>query len=201
MILFKKILKWTGIVLVSFYLVLVVIRAFHFYNLDQTNLVVEKIHNTKLQMADVMGEHLPPDPGSLADDTVAGVDANKNGIRDDVELAVFEKYPNSAKTRAALLQYALALQMQLNLPILNELTVTASVEDNESRALNCIWSITSREDLDNFVKVTNKNESFIKELQFNTKERISSRDNFYKYLGSYSVSKSHCDINLITLPN
>ena len=32
----------------------------------------------------------PPD----YDATIAGVDANENGIRDDVELAIFKEYPN-----------------------------------------------------------------------------------------------------------
>src|SRR5665811_1396745 len=107
MVLFKKILKWTGIVFVIAFVLLVIVRAFHFYNLDKTNEQVDIIHATKLQLSDVMGENLPPDPGEEADKTIAGVDANYNGIRDDVELAIFKEYPNSAKTRAVLLQYAL----------------------------------------------------------------------------------------------
>ncbi|MEK9161258.1 MAG: hypothetical protein AAB822_00685, partial [Patescibacteria group bacterium] len=66
------------------YVILVIIRAFHFYNLDKTNEQVAKIHNTKLTMDDVMGKNLPPDPGLEADKTTQGIDANKNGIRDDV---------------------------------------------------------------------------------------------------------------------
>ena len=77
---------------------------FHFYNLDKTNEQVVKIHNTKLMMDDVIGKNLPPDPGAEADKTVQGIDANKNGIRDDVELAIFKAYPDSAKTRAVMLQ-------------------------------------------------------------------------------------------------
>ena len=37
-------------------------------------------------MDDVTGKNLPQDPGAEADKTIAGIDANKNGIRDDVEL-------------------------------------------------------------------------------------------------------------------
>ena len=43
---------------VAIYVVLVVIRMFHFYNLDKTNEQVAKIHNTKLTMDDV-GEESP----------------------------------------------------------------------------------------------------------------------------------------------
>ena len=103
---------WFFIVILVAFAILVIVRMFHFYNLKKTVAEVEKIHATKLTVDDVMGKSLPPDPGAEADKTVAGIDANKNGIRDDVELAIFKEYPNSAKTRAVLLQYALALQME-----------------------------------------------------------------------------------------
>ena len=64
----------------AIYVVLVIIRMFHFYNLDKTNEQVAKIHNTKLTMDDVTGKNLPQDPGAEADKTIAGIDANKNGI-------------------------------------------------------------------------------------------------------------------------
>ena len=96
-----------------------------------------KIHATKLTMDDVIGKNLPPKPGTEADKTVAGIDANKNGIRDDVELAIFKEYPNSAKTRAVLLQYALALQMEAVQTIVNKETVIATIQE-EDRADICI---------------------------------------------------------------
>ena len=43
-----------------------------------------------------------------------------------MELAIFKEYPNSAKTRAVLLQYALALQMEAVQPIVNKETVIAT---------------------------------------------------------------------------
>ena len=75
---------------------------FHFYNLDKTNEQVAKIHNTKLTMDDVTGKNLPPDPGAEADKTIAGIDANKNGIRDDVELAIFKEYPDLGQNPSSL---------------------------------------------------------------------------------------------------
>src|SRR3989344_2204783 len=128
--------------LAVFYFILVVIRMFHFYNLDKTNEQVVKIHNTKLMMDDVIGKNLPPDPGAEADKTVQGIDANKNGIRDDVELAIFKAYPDSAKTRAVLLQYALALQMEAIQEVVNERTVGA-VAEQKSRGYLCIGGIVS----------------------------------------------------------
>lgn len=161
---------------------------------------VAKIHATKLTLDDVMGKNLPPDPGAEADKTVAGIDANQNGIRDDVELAIFKAYPKSAKTRAVLLQYAQVLQMQMTLPIINKETVTATAEDR-SRALNCVWSISSRADMKKFNAETDKNEKFIESRQINTEQRKQYRKDLYEYLGSYSGSHEGCDLDLSTLPN
>ncbi|MEI6281013.1 MAG: hypothetical protein WCP17_03395 [bacterium] len=185
-----KVLIWAFLILVGAFVVLVIVRAFYFYNLDKTNAQVAKIHATKLTLDDVMGKNLPPDPGAEADKTVAGIDANNNGIRDDVELAVFKEYPNSAKTRAVLLQYALVLQMQMTLPIVNKETVTATVED-KSRANLCMWNLIDVE----------KYENFVKKFQINTEQRNKYLDDFYKYMGSYTASRQGCDIDLSTLLN
>ena len=194
--------------LAVFYFVLVIIRMFHFYNLDKTNEQVAKIHNTKLTMDDVIGKNLPPDPGAEADKTIQGVDANKNGIRDDVELAIFKAYPDSAKTRAVLLQYALALQMEAIQEVVNKETVT-EVATEQGRADTCLADTlvprkspeSAREDND-----MDKIESFVKFIenrQINTDQRKKSRKDFYKgKLGSYGESTNKvCDIDYSLLPN
>ena len=122
----KKILGWTVIVLFILYVIAFIVRTPFIIQNKRTTAQVEKIHATKLQLSDVMGDNLPPDPGAEADKTIAGIDANQNGIRDDVELAVFKEYPDSAKTRAVLLQYALALQMEFTQPIVNTITARRS---------------------------------------------------------------------------
>src|SRR3989338_8708032 len=185
---FKKILKWTVITLGGAYIILVIGRAIYFYNQDKTDAQVQKIHSTKLRLSDVMGENLPSDPGPEADKTVAGVDTNQNGIRDDVELAIFKEYPNSAKKRAVSLQYALALQKQMILPIVNTETLVATVE-YKSKASKCMWTLGD----------TDKYKNFIDNLQVNTKERNQYLDEIYDKLGSFSVSKEGCDLDLSTL--
>lgn len=207
MVLLKKILKWMAIILVSAFVILVIVRAFHFYNLDKTNEQVDIIHNTKLRLSDVMGENLPPDPGEEADKTVAGVDANYNGIRDDVELAIFQKYPNSAKTRAVLLQYALALQMEFIQPIVNTIIATEVITEL-SRADTCVADIlvprkgpdfsreySDIEKIDSFIK-------FVENKQLNTNARKQAEENFYTYLRSYGNSTNEvCDIDVSSLKN
>ncbi|MDO8620188.1 MAG: hypothetical protein Q7R64_02465 [bacterium] len=201
MSIFKKILKWAGLVILGAYILLVIYRMFVLQGEKNTNEQVAKIHATKLSLDDVMGKNLPKDPGALADKTVQGVDANKNGIRDDVELAIFKEYPNSAKTRAVLLQYALVLQTQMTLPVVNKKTVTATVEDGD-RAVHCIWSISSRSDMKRFDEETTKNEDFVKKLQINTEQRDKYQSDIYKNLGSYtSPGADGCDLSLSSLPN
>ncbi|TSC78091.1 MAG: lipoprotein [Parcubacteria group bacterium Gr01-1014_24] len=201
-----KILKWTGIVLVSLFILAEIIRLPFRLEEEKTKEQVAKIHATKLQFSDVLGENLPPDPGADADKTVPGIDANNNGIRDDVELAIFKEYPNSAKTRAVLLQYALALQMEFIQPIVNKETVTEVIRE-EDRASSCVSDTlvprkspeSSRSDTDmEKIKVFI---NFIKKLQINTKARDQAQADFYKNLSSYNSLDIICDIDYSTLPN
>lgn len=60
-------------------------------------------------IAQTVNETLPPDPGTAGQDTVAGVDSNRNGVRDDVERVIrtldYEsKLPAVMQTSAALQQ-------------------------------------------------------------------------------------------------
>jgi|SRR3989338_3636862 len=193
-----KVAMWFFILIFAAFAILVVVRMFHFSNLKKTNEQVAKIHATKLTMDDVVGKNLPPDPGAEADKTVAGIDANKNGIRDDVELAIFKEYPKSAKTRAVLLQYALALQMEAVQTIVNKETVTAVAEET-SRGFDCVGSIVKRGEGD-FERL-NTLLDFVKNKQINTEQRKKGQKDFYKgKLGSYELP-SGCDINLNLLEN
>jgi len=202
-----KIIKWIFLVLVGLFIILVIGRVIYRLNEAKTNEQVIKIHNTKLTLDDVMGKNLPPDPGALADATVQGVDANNNGIRDDVELAIFKEYPNSAKTRAVLLQYALALQMEVIQPIVNTKTATEIITE-QGRADTCISDIlvprktpesdrnySDIEKIDVFV-------NFVKNRQFNTEERKLARMSFLESLRSYGNSTNKtCDIDISKLSN
>ena len=199
----KKVLKVFFIFLAAvaaIYFILVIIRMFHFYSLDKTNEQVVKIHNTKLTMDDVTGKNLPPDPGAEADKTVVGIDANKNGIRDDVELAIFKEYPNSAKTRAVLLQYALALQMEAIQPVVNKETVIAAIQE-EDRAYLCVGEILSRSDMEKYNGESEKLRLFVEKEQLNTIVRKKVRTDFYEKIGSYNSLPRVCDIDYLLLPN
>lgn len=178
--------------LIGIFFIFVLVRIPFFFREKKTQEQVIKIHNTKLTMDDVMGKSLPPDPGEDADKTVQGIDANKNGIRDDVELAIFKAYPDSAKTRAVLLQYALALQMEVVQEVVNEETVIA-VAEKESSGYYCVGKIVPKkendlEEIDFFI-------NFIEKIQINTEARRKNRISFNKQVGSFELQRG-CDIDL-----
>jgi len=200
-----KILKWAFLILLGLYLIVVAFRVVYFLNLDKINTQIEKIHNTKLTMNDVMGKNLPPDPGVLTDATIQGIDANNNGIRDDVELAIFKKYPNSAKTRAVLLQYALAIQMEFIQPISDQKIVIAVTQEGD-RAYLCVGKILVR-NLKN-KKIMNKYSedkrnlrSFVENRQLNTEVRKKAEEKFLEKIGSYNSLPYVCDIDYSKLAN
>ncbi len=189
-----------AVVIILFIIAVIVRTPFRMHE-EKTVEHVAIIHATKLTLDDVMGKNLPPDPGAEADKTVQGIDANANGIRDDVELAIFKEYPDSAKTRAVLLQYALALQMQTTQSIVNKETVTEVVRE-QSRAYACIGDSVTEKDLQKaYAEMDSLTES-VKTRQMNTNVRKKARTNFVEYIGSYSESTNAvCDIDLTILPN
>ncbi len=159
---------------------------------------VEKIHNTKLTLDDVIGTNLPPDPGTLADQTIAGVDANDNGIRDDVELAIFNAYPDSAKTRAVLLQYALLLQTEETEPVVNKQIATVIAGEEYSRAFDCVGEIVPKSNDD--IQKIQAYITFVDNKQLNTTKRKYIKTNFDNLIESFELQHG-CDVNLKTLPN
>ncbi len=56
----------------------------------------------QVTVVDVDGTYLPPDPGPSNDLTLDGIDANLNGVRDDVERHIAENYRESARLRESL---------------------------------------------------------------------------------------------------
>ena len=200
-----KIFMWAFLILLGLFIILVIYRVFYSFNLDKTNAQVEKIHNTKLSIDDVMGVNLPSDPGIEVDKTVQGIDANQNGIRDDVELAIFKEYPNSAKTRAVLLQYALALQMQTIQSVFNTDTVVATIQE-EDRSYICIGEILIKDEnnkkiMEEYFKNADTLTKFIENKQLNTEERKKYRTDFYEKIGSYNSLPHVCDIDYLKLVN
>ncbi len=222
--LWRRILVRTLQVIFLAFIALVLFRIPHVIEKEKTDAVVAQIHATKLTMDDVMGTNLPPDPGVLADATIAGVDANTNGIRDDVELAIFRDYATSSQKRSAFLQYALAQQTMMTLSRVSPETVTAVIEDIDGRANICLWSLHKElrapydahfndpnmgelgknewEMWNQYVQLTEADEKYIKDLQFNSTSRTAAyKDILRGNLRSYTAAREGCDIDPSTLPD
>lgn len=195
-----KIIKWVFFVLLAGFIVLTIFRTFHYFDVEKTNDQILKVHGMKITLADVMGDNLPTDPGDQADITIEGIDSNNNNIRDDVEIAIFKEYPNSAKTRAVLLQYALALQMEATQPFVNEELATEVIRE-QSRGFACVGSIFTNRDSDDSYNKLLSLVSFVEDIQFNTKTRKNNQEKFIDKVRSFSSLDKICDIDFSTLLN
>lgn len=172
--------RWPVAILFFLYALLVGWRVYVLTEEEKTAEAVAAIHANKLTREDVFGE-LPPEPNEAENNaTLAGVDVNQNGIRDDVERAIYFTYQHSAKEAAAALQYAKALQMEFS-HVYNSATLVA-VMQQESRGFSCVYG--REEEVENFV--------------FNTVERKQYREDIRgKYMVSYSLPNGEdCDLNL-----
>ncbi len=159
----------------------------HFRQVQLDKTAVPAIKAQRLTIDDAAGTNLPPQPNSAQiDATVAGIDANDNGIRDDVELAIFAEYPTSSATstqvRAAELQYTKELQLEFT-SVFDSPTLVA-VMQQEGRGYMC---------------VPNKPETdFVEALVFNTDQRKTFREDLNrKYMTSFGLDSSgFCDLSL-----
>lgn len=185
-----------GVVLIL-YIGLVIYRVPAAVEKQKTQEAVGQINAQKITLDDVMGTNLPPVPDqALNDSTVEGIDANKNGIRDDVELAISKEYSDSAHSRASRLQYAGALQSILSKVINTETWIAAARE--KDRSLGCIWSSVSNTNS----KLVSQYAAEIKDLVVNTELRQQKYNDLNKYRTSYLLPENDdCDIDLTSLPD
>jgi len=189
-----KYARWPLLVVFLLYVALAIYRIPAVGEQQRTAEAVAFIQSQRLTMEHVDGKHLPPPPDPApADATIEGIDANANGIRDDVELAIFKKYPNSPKTRAAELQYAMALQLYLTHVFNSETWVAAAVQS--SRGYACISKSYSRDDIERYIQVTNARTEEVESLVLNTKQRKEKYDVAEKNTTSFGLPSSNvCDV-------
>lgn len=194
-----RFVRWPlGAVLVL-YIVVVIYRIPAVGEKQRTAETVARIQAQKITLADVMGSNLPPAPDMEKNNaTVAGIDANNNGIRDDVELAIFKLHPNEAHIRAAELQYALALQVEMTQVFNSETWIAAAEQDD--RGYQCIGQTYPRTNLSKALSVLEARTKEIKDLVFNTQIRKTAYDKSNQYTTSFGLPNSDlCDIDLGTL--
>ena len=204
-----KIIKIIYIVIAILLVTLLVAGQYIANEKSNTSKAMGFIESKRITLDDVMGKNLPSQPDQkLNDSTIAGIDVNKNYIRDDVELAIFANYPNAAKIRAAELQYAQALQLELN-QVYNSETLVA-VMKKENRGIDCIGKKgpdvnlkDSHEKILATLSIVNKMEKEVENSVINnySRKKIQS-DNLNKYMAGYSSpAGEECDIDISLLPN
>ena len=175
--------RWPVYLLLILFVVFIVWRSTVLFDMGKTNEAVAAIHAQHITLADVTGDTMVKIGVDQAtyDATVAGVDSNNNGIRDDVEIAIFKKYPNSEKIRAAEMQYAMTEQMYLT-RVYNTETWKAVAEE-DGRASSCVNSRQSRLEVESLV--------------FNTEARKTLRTQVFEYITSHGDAPGNsCDVLL-----
>lgn len=201
-----RIIRWPFYILLALYLAVVVYRIPAVMQQAKTAETVAYIQEQRIDMSDVDGSLLPPpvDP-LLVDKTIAGVDLNANGIRDDVEREIFKRYPNDIKTRAAALQYAMGLQLYLT-HVFNSETLVAVSEEVAGRGLRCVWTTVptpwkdkseiTQEVATEYDNLQDAHSDFVIDLVLNTPERKELYNSvFEKYQTSSSSSeREECDL-------
>lgn len=70
-------------------------------------------------------------------DTVEGVDADQNGIRDDIDAYIKNTYPNEEQQKAVI-QYARSLQASLLIDKNNKIAVKSAANE-QAKAISCIF--------------------------------------------------------------
>lgn len=198
--------RWPLLVVVVGFVALVAWRLKLLYEADDTNAAVAAIHANKLTHDDVFGD-LPPEPDKAQNDaTLAGIDANNNGIRDDVERAIYFKYKESATQAAPAFQYAKALQMEFT-KVYNSPTLVA-VTQEEARAVFCIGLLSkvSATDSPGTIKeklhISGERQKEIENLVFNSTSRIEAWKKNDEFTRSYTLlGEPYCDIDPSTLSN
>ncbi len=116
---------------------------------------------------------LPPDPGEAGKATVAGIDSNGNGVRDDVERLIALTYPDTPKLRSALMQSSKADQSILMVDGATAVTDPAVVSARRLTAMarRCLRYVVSGP---RWIGV----DDWMESIFFNTSNRIDASQRF-----------------------
>jgi len=161
--------------------------------IDKNILIAKKDINTTIQAKyknlssnrvllniywEVNGHILPPEPDPKVNNaTLLGVDVNKNGVRDDVERKIYEKYKVKLQ-RVLLIDEAKVFQKILISP----LSQAQKLAKEDTKKIDCQLFIMDIDKNINSISLFENNEK-LKNIIFNTKNRAK------KYL-DYNIALS-----------
>ncbi len=136
---------------------------------------------------DVVDDGLPPDPGEAGKETVAGIDSDNDGVRDDVQRWIVLTYPDEPNTQQALFQMAVAMQKSALGSFDKAMAEKnfSSIEDGTG----CVWFLKSFSSISII--------SSLSDLHLNTESRARTESMIMGLLGGstakgVSISKESC---------
>lgn len=143
---------------------------------------------------------LPPDPGEAGKATLAGIDSDRDGVRDDIQRYIAITYPNSAKTRAALTQVTKVMQNEL-LDANNKEKSILHAEESD-RAITCLVYVAGSVSTERQLRLA------LMPVALNTDARNKAYFAYDDQLGGqvfpgtpYDQRVTTCDFDVTTLPN
>jgi hypothetical protein len=87
----------------------------------------------------VHNQPVPPDPGLASDQTIAGIDSDSDGVRDDVQRYIVLNYVDKPQVLNPLLKYAAASQSFLSFAI--DKNSARAIDSQRERATRCLVSL------------------------------------------------------------
>ncbi len=110
---------------------------------DESGNQVEKTREVRVVAASEKVIKLPPDPGEAGKKTLAGIDSNNNGIRDDVEIAIYNRYPDYYEMRKTLEQSARSTQASILAGASGSVVELEAAGKQSSRSADCFVGFIS----------------------------------------------------------
>ncbi len=143
---------------------------------------------------------LPQDPGEEGKKTLAGVDSDNDGVRDDIQREIFFAFPESERVRKALgLQWS-ARQNQIENSTDKDIVDIKEIQSY--RATTCLYGVLNDIQHQRYEKVLRAIENVI----YNTTKRGNGYDQFQKIvkLQPYQIPNEgvkNCDFDWQSLPD
>ena len=133
---------------------------------------------------DPNGDFIPPMPDeTLNNSTLLGIDSDSDGVRDDVEIWINNRFPDNTEMRKAFKQMARASQQIFTVFNDKQLSIDASYSWDE--ALNCTSALLPRDPEGYGIAwdLMSRAQSEQRILLFNTKKRILANIKYNNQLG------------------
>lgn len=140
--------------------------------------------------------NLPPDPGPAGEATLAGIDSDNDGVRDDVQRWIAIHYPNSQMTRAALIQDTKAMQRILLDAADPVKSYSDALEDN--RAMQCLSYVRPND----FYQISVEHQAIFLNTRLRSRAWLQADHNLSgKFFSLLPNPVQGCDFNPFMMPN